>query len=132
MTLPIDAIGAVQHLAEVAKASPPTVATDQLAARFESMLKPADAPQRPSQAAAPEESPNAISRALDTQEAYLKQTIQDTDAFAKNIHLYSSNEIAAVGHMLAQKTAFGAIALNASMAVAQSSNKSLQSLLKNQ
>jgi type III secretion system HrpB2-like protein len=146
MTLAIDAIqgiqgaGSVHKLAEVAKPSPvpstPALSNEVLANRFEALVRPPDAAQRPtlaSPAAEPEGSgPTAIGRMLDAQEGFLKQTIHDTEVFTRNVHLYSADQIAAAGHMIAQKTAFGAISLNASMAVAQSSNKSVQSLLKNQ
>lgn len=137
MTVPIEAVTAVQGAAEATAAKPvaPPV-TEAMTERFSALMNPADAPQRPAAHAVPpaaeDGGTNAIGRALEAQENYLNKTFAESDALARDGHLLTKEELFQANLSLMQKMQFATLHLNVTTAVAQSSNKGLQTLMKNQ
>lgn len=140
MTVPIEAVTAVQGAADAAAAKPATPpVTEAMTERFSALMNPADAPQRPAAhamhaapPAAEDGGPNAIGRALEAQENYLDKTFAQSDEMARNGHLYTKEELFQANLTLMQKMQFATLHLNVTTAIAQSSNKGLQTLMKNQ
>jgi hypothetical protein len=131
MTTPIEAIGAVQGaLAAPTATAAPSVSNEAATQRFASLMRPADAPLRPSPAA--DDGPNAITQAVSTQEEQVRRTFDDSRHFARNMHNYDMVDVLIEGDKFKNKLAIATLSLSAVQGVAQSTNKGLTTLLKNQ
>jgi type III secretion inner rod protein HrpB2 len=130
MTVPTVAIAPVESVLQAAQKSVPSPAMEQLTQKFESMMK---APQADMAGAAqPSQGPNTLTEVVNKQEALMHKAFEDVETFAANADKMSMNEVAAQSMKLSRDMAMANFALQSTTAVAQGSNKSLQTLLKNQ
>lgn len=131
MTTPIDPIAAVQGaLAAPAATAPPSVNSEAATQRFASLMSPADAPVRPSPAV--HDGPNAITEAISTQEDSIRQTFDDSRYMARHGHEYELADVVAFSEHNMKQLSMATLSLGMIQAAAQSTNKGLTTLLKNQ
>jgi type III secretion system HrpB2-like protein len=138
-TLATVAIAPVDSVLKAAQKSVTSPATEQLTSKFEAMMQApraeqvwsaqaANAPQAPQAPAGP----NAITQLVDKQQSLLQKSFADAEAFAANASNLSMQEVAAQSMKLSHDMTMANFNLQSITAVAQGSNKSLQTLLKNQ
>jgi type III secretion system HrpB2-like protein len=135
-TLATVAIAPVDSVLKAAQKSVTSPATEQLTSKFEAMMQAPKAEQlRTAQAAnAPQApaGPNAITQLVDKQQSLMQKSFSDAQAFTANASNLSMQEVAAQSMKLSHDMTMANFNLQSITAVAQGSNKSLQTLLKNQ
>ena len=132
-TLATVAITPVDSVLKAAQKSVPSPVTEQLTSKFEAMMQAPKAEQvRAAQAAQAPSGPNAITQMVDKQQVLLQKSFADAEAFTANAGNLSMQEVAAQSMKLSQDLTMANFKLQSVTAVAQGSNKSLQTLLKNQ
>jgi type III secretion system HrpB2-like protein len=130
MTAAISAIASVESVVEAAQKSVNSPATEQLSDKFAALMQtPGAAHAAPPMSPA---EPNSLLNVMEAQEAMFKQTVADLNAFQHNADKMSANEAAAEQMRLTMELAVSSVHFQFGSQVAQDSNKSLQTLLKNQ
>ena len=130
MTVPISAVTSVESVIEAAHKSTSNPATEQLTQKFAALMQtPAGAEVAP---VVPAAEPNSLMRVLEAQESMLKQTVADMNDFQAHSHEMSIGEASAEQTRLTLELAVSSVHFTFGSQVASESNKSLQTLLKNQ
>jgi type III secretion system HrpB2-like protein len=132
MTIAHVAIAPVDAVLKAAQKSVPSPAMAQLTSKFEAMMQAPKAEQASAaQAAQATSGPNAATQLVDKQEALMKKSFSDVEAFTANAGDMSMQEVVAQSMKLSRDMTMANFSLQSTTAVAQGSNKSLQTLLKN-
>jgi type III secretion inner rod protein HrpB2 len=127
------AIAPVDSVLKAAQKSVPSPAMDQLTNKFQAMMQAPKAEQAQAALAAQAPSgPNAITQLVDKQQALMQKSFADVEAFTANASNLTMQEVAAQSMKLSHDMTMANFNLQSTTAVAQGSNKSLQTLLKNQ
>jgi type III secretion inner rod protein HrpB2 len=120
----------VDSVLKAAQESATSPAMEQLTSKFEAMMQTPKAEQ--AQAAQAPTGPNAITQLVDKQQSLLQKSFADVEAFTANASNMSMQDVAAQSMKLSHDMTMANFNLQSTTAVAQGSNKSLQTLLKNQ
>ncbi len=132
----IEAINAVEQVLKQARATNDSAATQALSEKFEALMKPgAGAEHRPDFDTAthePDHGVNALTNVMSKNEALMSAAFDDAQAFSANASSMSMNDLMAVNMDLSRRMAMANVGMQSVTALGQSTNKSLQSLLKNQ
>ena len=128
----IEAIGAVEQVLKLAGTPQDSPQTQALTDKFEAMMKPgADAPLRP-ETHELGNGVNGVTDVLSKHEAVMSAAFDDAKTVSANASSMSMNDLMAANMDLSRRMAMANVGMQSVTALGQSSNKSLQSLLKNQ
>ena len=132
----IEAISAVEHVLKQARTPHDSAATQALSEKFEALMKPsAGAERRPDVDTATHEldhGVNAVTSVMSKNEALMSAAFDDAQAFSANASSLSMSDLMAANMDLSRRMAMANVGMQSVTALGQSTNKSLQSLLKNQ
>ena len=131
MMSPVSAIAPVEVVSQAAAKAvvPPTPAED-LAHKFDTMMK-APSPLDNAAQMKPHQS-HEITQAVNRQESLVRDTFDKIDALQRHSGDMTNQELMAQSLVLSRDLTLANFTISSATAVAQGSNKSLQSLLKNQ
>jgi hypothetical protein len=128
----IEAIGAIEQVLKHARTLHDSPQAQALTEKFEALMKPgADAPRQPES----HELGNGINGVTDVmskQEALMSAAFDDAKAVTANASTMSMNDLMAANMDLSRRMAMANVGMQSVTALGQGTNKSLQSLLKNQ
>lgn len=132
----IEGIKAVEQVLKLARTPHESPLTQALSEKFEAMMKPgAGAEQRPESLERSHESDhgvNAVTDVMSKNEALMSAAFDDAKVFSANAASMSMNDLMAANMDLSRRMAMANVGMQSVTALGQSTNKSLQSLLKNQ
>jgi type III secretion inner rod protein HrpB2 len=123
------AIVPVESVLQAAQKNVASPAMEQLTQKFESMMQ---RPQPDPAALQVQQGPNAITEVVNKQEALMRKSFEDVQTFTDNAASLSMNEMLAQSMKISRDMTLANFSLQTTTAVAQGTNKSLQTLLKNQ
>jgi type III secretion system HrpB2-like protein len=133
MTIPTVAVAPVESVLKTAQKGVASPAMEQLTSKFEALMQAPKAEQaNAARVASAASGPNAVTQLVDKQQALMQKSFHDVEAFTANAGNLSMQEVAAHSMKLSHDLAMANFHLQSTTAVAQGSNKSLQTLLKNQ
>jgi len=117
---------ALKALASGSGAAAPTAAPAELRQQFEALMKPQ------SNVAPPPAGPNALAAVIQNQQSDIDKVQAGAQDFLDNAPNMSSMEIVTSGMALSHSLAMVNMKMQVATSLTQGSNKSLQTLLKNQ
>jgi hypothetical protein len=134
----IEAISAVENVLKLASAPQDFPTTEAMSQKFESLMKPSAGAEHGHDAHAhanAEDSTqgmSAITDVLSKKEALMNEAFADAKTFSAEASSMSMNELMSANMDLSRRMTMASVGMQSVTALGQSSNKSLQSLLKNQ
>jgi type III secretion system HrpB2-like protein len=131
MTTAIEPISAVEGALAAARPEAVRAVNEQAATRFASLMETNGSPQRPLPVQAADE-PNAIGKMLSTQEDRVRLMFEDSHRLGHEAKSHDVVDVIIEGERIARQFSVATMSLNITSALAQGSNKGLQTLLKNQ
>lgn len=129
---PIEAIGAFDQMSQLARSPNGPDATQALAEKFEALMKPGPGTEHRPESLASGNAANSVTDVMSKKEAMLNEVFADAQTFTANAPNMSMNELMAANMDLSRRMAMANVGMQSVTALGQSTNKSLQSLLKNQ
>jgi type III secretion system HrpB2-like protein len=131
MTSPIEPIAAVQNAFATAKPEAIRAANESAAMRFGALMDLSASPQRPAPVQAVNE-PSVIGEMMSTQEGRVRQMFKDAHRLGHEASSHDLVDLVIEGDRISRQFSVATMSLNVTSALAQSCNKGLQTLLKNQ
>jgi hypothetical protein len=132
----IEAVSSIEQVLKSARVQKDLPVDDALAQKFASLMQPvsgADASTRPDfHAPAVGHGTNAVTDVMAKHEAAMRCAFDDAHAVAANASSMSMNELVAANIDVSQRMVMANVGMQSVTAMGQTTNKSLQSLLKNQ
>ncbi len=133
---PVPAIAAVDSVVQAASKTVASPALDELAHKFDAMMKPSHGASPPVSPATeplkPNEGVTALTNAMSNHGMEMREVTADAHEFATSAGHLTVNEMMARSMEISQRMTILSVKMTATTSVANNSNKSLQSLLKNQ
>ena len=128
----IEAVGAVDQVLKFARTPNESAATQALSEKFEALMKPG-----PGTEARPDSLPigngvNSVTEVMSKKEAMLNEVFADAQTLRETSSTMSMNELMVANMDVSRRMAMASVGMQSVTALGQSTNKSLQSLLKNQ
>lgn len=130
MTIPTPVVP-VESVLQAAQKPVASPAMDSLTQTFEALMKKGPQQFDPTVTPTPSPGPNAITQVMSKQEAVMRKTFDEVQAFTERAGDMSIQEMTAQNMKLTRDLSMANFSLQTTTAVAQGSNKSLQTLLKN-
>ena len=132
----IEAVGSIEQVLKFARTQKDLPVDDALGQKFAGLMQPAsgsDASTRPDfHTPAAGHGANAVTDVMAKHEAAMRVTFDDAHAVAANASSMSMSQLVAANIEVSQRMAIANVGMQSVTAMGQSTNKSLQSLLKNQ
>lgn len=129
---PIEAIGAFDQMSQLTRSPNGPDATQALSEKFEALMKPGPGTEHRPESLASGNAGNSVTDVMSKKEAMLNEVFADAQTFSANASTMSMNELMAANMDLSRRMAMANVGIQSVTALGQSTNKSLQSLLKNQ
>jgi hypothetical protein len=128
----IEAIGAIDQVLKLARTPNESVATQALSEKFDALMKPGPGTEQRPESLPIGNGVNSVTDVMSKKEAMLNQVFADAQTFKASASTMSMNELMVANMDLSRRMAMASVGMQSVTALGQSTNKSLQSLLKNQ
>jgi hypothetical protein len=128
----IEAIGAVDQVLKLARTPNESATTQALSEKFEALMKPGAGTEHRPESFNSSNGINSVTDMMSKKEMMLNEVFADAQTFSANSSTMSMNELMTMNIDLSRRMAVANVGLQSATALGQSTNKSLQSLLKNQ
>jgi hypothetical protein len=128
----IEAIGAIENVMQLARAPNDSAATQSLSEKFEALMTQGAQNQHRPEPIDNDNGVNSVTDVMSKKEAVLSEVFADAQTLSANAATMSMNELMAANMDLSQRMVMANVGIQSVTALGQSTNKSLQSLLKNQ
>jgi hypothetical protein len=130
----IEAIGAVDQVLKLARTpnESAATATQALSEKFEALMKPGPGTEQKPESLPIGNGVNSVTDVMSKKEAMLNELFADTQVDRDNASAMSMNELMLANMDLSRRMAIANVGMQSVTALGQNTNKSLQSLLKNQ
>ena len=128
----IEAIGAVDQVLKLARTPNESAATQALSEKFDALMKPGPGTEQRPESLPVGNGVNSVTDVMSKKEAMLSEVFADAQIFRENSSTMSMNELMIANMDLSRRMAMASVGMQSVTALGQSTNKSLQSLLKNQ
>ena len=132
----IEAVGSIDQVLKLARTQKDRPVDDALAQKFASLMQPAPGAELSARPDfhAPDvgNGTSAVTDVMAKQEAVMRDAFADAHSVAANASSMSMSELVAANMDVSRRMALANVGMQSVTALGQSTNKSLQSLLKNQ
>ena len=128
----IEAIGAVDQVLKHARTPNESAATQALSEKFDALMKPGPGTEQRPESLPIGNGVNTVTDVMSKKEAMLNEVFADAQTLRETSSTMSMNELMVANMDLSRRMAMASVGMQSVTALGQSTNKSLQSLLKNQ